>query len=371
MKLNFNIEQYVEDYIPPSLRKPVRLAWLDALTAPVRQMWEEYRYFRDEARYAAAVTGQKIVLEAYLNRLFDPMLKRIYLRTGIDAGAWVAYTRDLKIVNTSNGYYQSQAPSLLDKDNISFEIYFKVTLSQTDAQYVFNIYGGAATSGIALSIDPSLGLRLYIGGGVASSPSVTDQQNIHLVITRDATTNENIAYFNGTRYSSRTANIANAITWFILGAVEPRSTRFRFLGNLYHARLFNKTLSSQEVEELYNNGSPADYVVEDKSILNGEFLPSGVSSKGWIDSSGNDANLLVYGSPEVYTKYSGDPDYFIQDGQGVGPKNQQSGDFGYDFIIEIPASVDPDAVRSIVSKYAIVGARFDVNTNTATRAINK
>lgn len=91
MKIGFDIDAFAGQYLPPILRTPIRQAWLCSLLAPLRAMWGQYDAYRTEARYAAAVTGQKIVLEAYLNRLFDPLEKRIYLRTGSDFGVWVAY----------------------------------------------------------------------------------------------------------------------------------------------------------------------------------------------------------------------------------------------------------------------------------------
>lgn len=94
MKIGFDIPAFVRQYLPPILRTPVRVAWLSALTAALEKMWDDYERFRTEARYAAAVTGQKIVLEAYLNRLFDPSAHRIRITYGQDAGLWVDYDAD-------------------------------------------------------------------------------------------------------------------------------------------------------------------------------------------------------------------------------------------------------------------------------------
>ena len=94
MKIGFDIPAFVRQYLPPILRTPVRVAWLSSLTAALEKIWADYDRFRTEARYAAAVTGQKIVLEAYLNRLFDPEMRRIRITYGQDAGLWVDYNAD-------------------------------------------------------------------------------------------------------------------------------------------------------------------------------------------------------------------------------------------------------------------------------------
>ncbi len=91
MQVGFDVQAFVRLYLPPTLRTVVRCGWMAALAAPLDKMWQVYDLWRTEARYAAAVTGQKIVLEAYLNRIFDPTQKRITISTGVSWGQWVAY----------------------------------------------------------------------------------------------------------------------------------------------------------------------------------------------------------------------------------------------------------------------------------------
>jgi hypothetical protein len=61
------------------------LAWLRALMAPLQSLNVAFREYVAEVRYAMYLTGQVIYLEHYLNDLYDPVARRIYIEDG-DAG---------------------------------------------------------------------------------------------------------------------------------------------------------------------------------------------------------------------------------------------------------------------------------------------
>lgn len=80
--MNFNPHKLIRQLLPTFSRKPIRLAWLDAMLSTFVRMWNEYTAWRIDKNYEAHVTCQTVSMEAYLNRLFDTHLQRI---TIIDA----------------------------------------------------------------------------------------------------------------------------------------------------------------------------------------------------------------------------------------------------------------------------------------------
>ncbi|MDR2886434.1 MAG: hypothetical protein LBV26_00265 [Bacteroidales bacterium] len=85
-----DVHKLIRQLLPVFLRKPVRIAWLEALLAPFAAMWAEYAGWRTEKYYEANVTAQTISMEAWLNRRFDPVEKRIRIQHGEDEGVYVS-----------------------------------------------------------------------------------------------------------------------------------------------------------------------------------------------------------------------------------------------------------------------------------------
>ena len=75
--VSFDTNRLIRLLLPGMLRQPIRIAWLESLLAPVIRMWNEYELCRVEKYYEANVTARTIGMEAYLNRLFDPVEKRV------------------------------------------------------------------------------------------------------------------------------------------------------------------------------------------------------------------------------------------------------------------------------------------------------
>ena len=65
--------------LPPQRRKPVFKDYLKAAFKPLQQLNDILFNYRRDTRYKLAITGQVIYLEHYLNDLYDPVLRRIYI----------------------------------------------------------------------------------------------------------------------------------------------------------------------------------------------------------------------------------------------------------------------------------------------------
>ena len=80
--INIDIAKQVRLLLPPALRKPVHIAFLQSMLRPMIEEWQKYLIWRSDRLYEAHVTSQTISMQAYLNRLFDPILKRIVVSHG-------------------------------------------------------------------------------------------------------------------------------------------------------------------------------------------------------------------------------------------------------------------------------------------------
>lgn len=58
------------------------LDWVESLLRPLQTLNTSLSDFINETRYLMKLTGQVIYLEHYLNDLFDPVLRRIYIEDG-------------------------------------------------------------------------------------------------------------------------------------------------------------------------------------------------------------------------------------------------------------------------------------------------
>lgn len=80
--INIDLPKLVKLLLPTALRQPIHIAWLNSLLSPITTEWLQYVLWRKDKLYEAHVTSQTISIQAYLNRLFDPELKRIKVNHG-------------------------------------------------------------------------------------------------------------------------------------------------------------------------------------------------------------------------------------------------------------------------------------------------
>jgi hypothetical protein len=68
--------------LPAFLRKPITVGYLQAFIVPIANMYDKWRWYRDENLYRVHHTGQVCYLRKVLNDKLDPSLRRIYLGDG-------------------------------------------------------------------------------------------------------------------------------------------------------------------------------------------------------------------------------------------------------------------------------------------------
>ncbi len=77
MNFDFDVFLLIERYLPLVLRNPKHLAWLNSLMKPIETLKNDFLVFVKWARREARMNGQVIVMQDYLNDLFDTELRRI------------------------------------------------------------------------------------------------------------------------------------------------------------------------------------------------------------------------------------------------------------------------------------------------------
>jgi len=73
--------------IPVDEREPVRFAWLKALIAPAKYVYNLFVANRNKNLYEVGHNGQVFSLENVLNDVFDPISRGIYITDGVFADA--------------------------------------------------------------------------------------------------------------------------------------------------------------------------------------------------------------------------------------------------------------------------------------------
>lgn len=77
----FNINHYlfIQQILPPILRKLLMVEFIHAGTKPLREVWFAFLQFRTSTTYKLQFNGQVMYLEQILNETFDPINQDIYI----------------------------------------------------------------------------------------------------------------------------------------------------------------------------------------------------------------------------------------------------------------------------------------------------
>lgn len=135
--------------------------------------------------------------------------------------------------------------------------------------------------------------RVNLSGGVYNGL-------LHLVLIINRITNEFSLFINGAFREKRTftASIsAISDTTMMVGSDKPGAAKL----SAKHARIFNYSLSEQEVNVLYNNGNPQDYRInygvnsQSENRCISELLPEGLTPNRWINTIDKDLSLSLSG----------------------------------------------------------------------------
>lgn len=219
-------------------------------------------------------------------------------------------------VNTSDGYFTSDAPALLFEGDRTHEMCFTTGDDVTTDQRLFTTARGSQ-SNVQLFVSNG-SMYAYIGSQLMNAGRVSPETSYHVLLSVDVANTTGKVYVNGvlTNQTSVFPNYQNANV-YIVGRL---TSAYIFKGIVRFHRIFNYALTASEVATLWNGGEPERYMLplsgEMRTGLVAEYIAAGLLADKWRDTSGAGLDLPYVPTATggtavlVYDQPSGDSDAF-------------------------------------------------------------
>ena len=160
-------------------------------------------------------------------------------------------------VNTTDGYFSSDAPALLFEGDRTHEICFTTGDDVTTDQRLFTTARGSQ-SNVQLFVSNG-SMYAYIGSQLMNAGRVSPETSYHVLLSVDVANTTGKVYVNGvlTNQTSVFPNYQNANV-YIVGRL---TSAYIFKGIVRFHRIFNYALTASEVATLWNGGEPERYML--------------------------------------------------------------------------------------------------------------
>lgn len=263
-------------------------------------------------------------------------------------------------VNTTDGYFSSDAPALLFEGDRTHEICFTTGDDVTTDQRLFTTARGSQ-SNVQLFVSNG-SMYAYIGSQLMNAGRVSPETSYHVLLSVDVANTTGKVYVNGvlTNQTSVFPNYQNANV-YIVGRL---TSAYIFKGIVRFHRIFNYALTASEVVTLWNGGEPERYMLplsgEMRTGLVAEYIAAGLLADKWRDTSGAGLDL-----PYVPTATGGTAELSYQSVPNQGEIVIDSGIFFTD-IAEGTANKRIDVPRGYV---ALAVAVYNYNASALTNVI--
>jgi len=263
-------------------------------------------------------------------------------------------------VNTTDGYFSSDAPALLFEGDRTHEICFTTGDDVTTDQRLFTTARGSQ-SNVQLFVSNG-SMYAYIGSQLMNAGRVSPETSYHVLLSVDVANTTGKVYVNGvlTNQTSVFPNYQNANV-YIVGRL---TSAYIFKGIVRFHRIFNYALTASEVATLWNGGEPERYMLplsgEMRTGLVAEYIAAGLLADKWRDTSGAGLDL-----PYVPTATGGTAELSYQSVPNQGEIVIDSGIFFTD-IAEGTANKRIDVPRGYV---ALAVAVYNYNASALTNVI--
>ena len=260
-------------------------------------------------------------------------------------------------VNTTDGYFSSDAPALLFEGDRTHEICFTTGDDVTTDQRLFTTARGSQ-SNVQLFVSNG-SMYAYIGSQLMNAGRVSPETSYHVLLSVDVANTTGKVYVNGvlTNQTSVFPNYQNANV-YIVGRL---TSAYIFKGIVRFHRIFNYALTASEVATLWNGGEPERYMLplsgEMRTGLVAEYIAAGLLADKWRDTSGAGLDL-----PYVPTATGGTAELSYQSVPNQGEIVIDSGIFFTD-IAEGTANKRIDVPRGYV---ALAVAVYNYNASALT-----
>lgn len=135
--IQFNIYNYVYQYISPKRRKPKIIQVLDALVNPLSFLWSNFDLWRNAKVYEVNLTPQTLALQEHLNNKFDSILRRILISHYDDGGLYVPLSTegysgiDFSLISEAYTQYLSIMGEIQITTGVSFTVYSPISINQS------------------------------------------------------------------------------------------------------------------------------------------------------------------------------------------------------------------------------------------------
>lgn len=260
-------------------------------------------------------------------------------------------------VNTTDGYFSSDAPALLFEGDRTHEICFTTGDDVTTDQRLFTT-ARDSQSNVQLFVSNG-SMYAYIGSQLMNAGRVSPETSYHVLLSVDVANTTGKVYVNGvlTNQISVFPNYQNANV-YIVGRL---TSAYIFKGIVRFHRIFNYALTASEVATLWNGGEPERYMLplsgEMRTGLVAEYIAAGLLADKWRDTSGAGLDL-----PYVPTATGGTAELSYQSVPNQGEIVIDSGIFFTD-IAEGTANKRIDVPRGYV---ALAVAVYNYNASALT-----
>ena len=260
-------------------------------------------------------------------------------------------------VNTTDGYFSSDAPALLFEGDRTHEMCFTTGDDITTDQRLFTTARGSQ-SNVQLFVSNG-SMYAYIGSQLMNAGRVSPETSYHVLLSVDVANTTGKVYVNGvlTNQTSVFPNYQNANV-YIVGRL---TSAYIFKGIVRFHRIFNYALTASEVVDLWNGGEPERYMLplsgEMRTGLVAEYIAAGLLADKWRDTSGAGLDL-----PYVPTATGGTAELSYQSVPNQGEIVIDSGIFFTD-IAEGTANKRIDVPRGYV---ALAVAVYNYNASALT-----
>lgn len=193
-------------------------------------------------------------------------------------------------VNTSDGYFSSDAPALLFEGDRTHEMCFTTGDDVTTDQRLFTTARGSQ-SNVQLFVSNG-SMYAYIGSQLMSAGQVSPETSYHVLLSVDVANTTGKVYVNGvpTNQTSVFPNYQNANV-YIVGRL---TSAYIFKGIVRFHRIFNYALTASEAATLYNSSEPGHMLPlpgEMRTGLVAEYIAAGLLADKWRDTSGAGLDL--------------------------------------------------------------------------------
>ncbi len=142
--LEFDLHKYIQQYLPPVLRKERLVNLLYALIYPLYTLWLKFKEWTAGQEYLLNISPTVLQLQEYLNDLYDPVQRRILIKHNNVTG--------IEIPLESEGYETIYIGLMDETDTISAEIPLEGEVAENYGQFMVFIPLGINTEAVRQTV---------------------------------------------------------------------------------------------------------------------------------------------------------------------------------------------------------------------------